>query len=400
MRRINEIEGLRCFLAWWVVLGHFVWLTDFANTKHPGLIHYPSLVFIKFCGHSWCAVEVFMIISGFVIFYLLDSQKTSYLPFIVGRFFRLFPLYLVCIAGAILLAPVAQSNLNHLVSPHNDFASRLYRIHEWHTHFLTYAIPTALMLQGLIPGNVVPFIENIFLAPTWSLTLEWQFYLVAPLLYLGLKKWSSTACITLAIIFVCLVIGPKMTWNRALLLNNLVWFVVGFVSYRFFRFMEKRKLPLVTRKERIIALLGLILLAAVRNVSFTIWALVFVATFSHYLFVRIPWFLKWPSNLIRYVLNHPIAQLLGKVSYSTYLVHWLVIDGVIWSLLKVDHHLSSTRLFFYATLPVIILTALCSLLTYELIEKPGMRLGKRLLERRNDFTSLANIACEKGTVGQ
>ena len=43
--------------------------------------------------HGALAVNCFMIISGFVIFMLLDQKKEHYGFFILRRFFRIFPVY-------------------------------------------------------------------------------------------------------------------------------------------------------------------------------------------------------------------------------------------------------------------------------------------------------------------
>lgn len=40
-----------------------------------------------------------------------------------------------------------------------------------------------LMLHGVVPEVLVARAPGAFLAPAWSVSLEWQFYLVAPLAY-------------------------------------------------------------------------------------------------------------------------------------------------------------------------------------------------------------------------
>lgn len=377
MRRIHEIEGLRCFVAWWIVLNHLALLTDFKNANLTGPAHYPFLVLLMICNNSGEAVNIFMIISGFVIFYLMDHQKPTYAHFIAGRFFRLFPLYLACVIAAIFLSPLAQSSLTLLVSPANDFAMRLGRIHEWHTHFAVCFAPTVLMLQGLIPNRLIDSIDNIFLAPTWSLTLEWQFYLVAPFLYFGLKKPGKAALPTLAIILFCVAAGSRISWNRSLLVAHISWFFLGLSSFYLFRFLAQRQRPPITANEDVVAL-GLLILAVIpRSIPLVIWTAVFMITFSREIFARPPWFLVW----FRGLLAHPLSRFLGQISYSTYLVHWLIITITIWILLRENPHLDSTRLFFYAALPTVVLTVLASFLTYTWIEKPGMALGKKWTRR-------------------
>lgn len=364
-------------MAWWVILNHLSFLTDFETFSPTGWMRFPVKVLHVVGDHAHCAVDIFMIISGFVIFYLMDHQKASYSRFIAGRFFRLFPLYLACVLGAILVSPLEVSNLTHLVSPVNDFASRLTRIETWHVHFAAYFIPTALMLQGLIPERLMHSVYNIFLPPTWSLTLEWQFYLVAPLLYAVFRKQNRTTIIVLAIILACVVLGPRISWNRSLLLAHAPWFFVGFGSFYLFRHLEHRHRPLITSHEETIGCSLFVLLIVLHNLAFAVWATVFMAAFSPLIFGRKPWYLARMSE----ILNHRVPQFLGKVSYSTYLVHWLVIDGVIWVLLRAYPQVDSVHLFIYTSFLTVPLVILASFLAFMFIEKRGMELGKRWLGR-------------------
>ena len=95
MKRLTEIEGLRGYLAWWVVAGHIVAFSG--KPELPGAL--------GLLNQGPLAVDVFIVISGFVICFLLDSQWERYGIFILRRALRLLPLFLVaCIAGALLLS--------------------------------------------------------------------------------------------------------------------------------------------------------------------------------------------------------------------------------------------------------------------------------------------------------
>src|SRR5689334_15384840 len=82
--RLNLIEGMRAYLALWVLLCHTLWFSGYTQQVLSG----PAKLLVE----GRCAVDVFIIISGFVIFFLLDHQRDTWRPFIVRRFFRLFPL--------------------------------------------------------------------------------------------------------------------------------------------------------------------------------------------------------------------------------------------------------------------------------------------------------------------
>ena len=108
--RIQEFEGLRGCLAWWVVLFHLGMLGRFDSAQRT---RFENLVVLG----GWQGVELFIILSGFVIAVLLEVQRETYRVYIVRRFFRLAPVYYVLLVlrrprrpeqGVHLDRPVAQ----------------------------------------------------------------------------------------------------------------------------------------------------------------------------------------------------------------------------------------------------------------------------------------------------
>jgi peptidoglycan/LPS O-acetylase OafA/YrhL len=85
--RITELDGLRGFAVCFVVLFHLLSRYD-ALYGHPELhIHFPS---------GRIGVDLFFMISGFVILMTLDRTKTLK-EFVVSRFSRLYPAYWVAV---------------------------------------------------------------------------------------------------------------------------------------------------------------------------------------------------------------------------------------------------------------------------------------------------------------
>ena len=65
-------------------------------------------------------------------------------------------------------------------------------------HPVVHGLLHVLLLQGLTPDSWLPFSSSALLGPAWSLSLEWQFYLVAPLLIGALRRPASAAAAVLA----------------------------------------------------------------------------------------------------------------------------------------------------------------------------------------------------------
>ncbi|HEO1574281.1 TPA: acyltransferase [Klebsiella aerogenes] len=91
MRYIKELEGLRGLMALWVVFGHSLAALPIINKHLP-----PTAL------NSY-AVDVFIMLSGFVIFFMIDNKRQPYLQYIVQRFFRIFPLYILVLVISIIL---------------------------------------------------------------------------------------------------------------------------------------------------------------------------------------------------------------------------------------------------------------------------------------------------------
>jgi len=101
MLRFTSIESLRAWMAYWVVLGHAPYLAGIS--AEGGGVFMPLTLRLFNRGNA--AVNVLIIVSGFVITHLLLSRKEYYLPYVTRRWFRIFPIFFVSLLIAILLQP-------------------------------------------------------------------------------------------------------------------------------------------------------------------------------------------------------------------------------------------------------------------------------------------------------
>ena len=80
-KRINELESLRGVLALWVVVGHILPSAGILDT---------AMGPFKFLAKGELAVDVFIIMSGFFIFYLLDTAQENMDNLSSGVFYGYF----------------------------------------------------------------------------------------------------------------------------------------------------------------------------------------------------------------------------------------------------------------------------------------------------------------------
>ncbi len=116
------------------------------------------------------AVTVFILLSGFVITHLLVSKQEHYLPYIVRRFMRLMPAFLVCcVVGYFMAGALYQytANVPWHAEPYTRemAASRWVRFTEVRDNLPPHVLAHLTMLHGAIPRNFLPEADRTFLAP-------------------------------------------------------------------------------------------------------------------------------------------------------------------------------------------------------------------------------------------
>jgi peptidoglycan/LPS O-acetylase OafA/YrhL len=222
-----DLDGLRAIAVSLVLVEHFV-----AVCVPAGFVQ-------NLCWFGWSGVDLFFVISGFLIGgILLDHRSAAnyYRVFYIRRFFRIIPLY------ALLLAPLA---VVLLLGWQNRFAGHGLEAAGWGTVLLY-----VFFQQNL--GNHLFFATPGYLGPAWSLAIEEQFYLLLPPLVRRLTRASLLKLIVAAIV-------------TAPLLRTAL--VLGFPAARWARFAPTMLLP--CRWD--VLLLGLLVACLIREAAFQDW---------------------------------------------------------------------------------------------------------------------------------
>ena len=201
--RIIIIDVLRALAVTLVLLFHF-----FSETFDFGYI----------------GVDIFLVISGFVIAKSLNSLRGNYKwkTFFIKRLFRLFPvlLFVVTITLAFFLILYPESLQNLLLQ---SFTSSLSAISNLYFGSISGYFD--------IVSEVNPFLH------TWSLSLEWQFYIIITLIiaFFSIKK-SRIVVLILTIISIILMVQYKDSrpiLNFYSFFTRFFEFGVGFLAYSY-----------------------------------------------------------------------------------------------------------------------------------------------------------------------
>jgi len=332
------------------------------------------------------AVDIFMMVSGFLMMYTTDNlhakeplrEKRNWVRFYLRRFFRISPGYYASLAIAVVLSSIyvpsyqLLGKLNHnpyLAGLSADFSATNIVLH------ITY-------LFGVLPKYAFST-----LLPDWSLSLEMQFYLVFPLVYLFLKMVKSSAWLivcglaVLAISYVSSATIMKDFTEVSLILYQFPFFMIGslifFISRNEYRALQLAASFLVTafcmfaivlKSHDDVYLLGaaclLFLSSTNTSVSLTLNG-------------------SRASVPIDRIFNNRLFKTLSDLSFSVYLFHGFVISilGA-----RIEPALYSLGFSTKQSVVVIIacvlpITYVAAYLSYKYIEQPGIRLGKFVITK-------------------
>ena len=297
---IPEIDGLRFFSIAFVVLYH-------APYHHwPGA---PEL-YGRLASYGDFGVQMFFAISGFVLgLPFAEARIFGTRTVSLGRYFgrrltRLEPPYIINLVAwfALKVLVLRQRTFAWLV-PHL-LASLTY------THNAIYGAPSEI--------NVV----------AWSLEVEVQFYILAPLLSLvfALRRPARLAMLAAAIVGTSqLVVDPPLSLRA-----QAPWFLVGFVLADVYLVSWERK-PTQAAYWDVVTLLVcplvFLCLPASRSATSSLaW---------HASNLALPWLLlagyiaAFRGPVTRRLLTWPPIYVIGGMCYSIYLYHFYVLEAVV-----------------------------------------------------------------------
>jgi peptidoglycan/LPS O-acetylase OafA/YrhL len=363
MERIAALEGLRGWLAFGVLASHIVQASELYRTSRLA-----DLLF--WSGERF--VEVFMILSGFVITHLLLARDEPYRAFLTRRVFRLLPVFVVCcIIGAVVTPLAAQAVAGQTGSHWADllrgFASSQAEHWPWHV------ILHLTMLHGLVPNTVLPASQYMFSPPGWSVSLEWQFYVLAPGLIWFWRKPGAVAALTLVAVIsywsfqYLLQVQPQLWTNWSVLPPSLIFFLLGIGS----RFAAPALAGRVRQPTALaIGFLGVSMLFAAP--AFGMWLAVLC-----YLWADRPNADRIDQAALAFgdaVFTSNAALYVGARSYSVYLVHFplLMVATILFSGMPGYSPWHKTALFAALVVPG---TIMVSHLLYRYVEKPFISIG-------------------------
>jgi len=348
--QITELQSLRGIAAATVMIGHC-------------LISYgPSALLIGLSEllNGRAAVAVFFVLSGYVLTCSLQRRRfdrDAVLGFYVRRGFRLYPA--IWLASAFGLAYLFA--LHWQIPP--DRAGPLIQQSFRPDRFDTLHIVTSI--AGMTTF-VIPQLWTIFIEIVASIAMP-------GIAFVALYRRQWFPCVLGVALLASLTI-PNTYYHVTL---YLIDFVVGAglaipgLAMRLFQ----------NAPARLLVSIGLVMLACTRFLPLEYWGpaanLLELAAATLIIGALIG------ANEKVYLFRSRVLRFLGDISYSLYLLHFVVLCTVV-KLFTLLQWASGTSVSIYvlailATCLTSTITIMLAWLSYVYVEEPGIKLGKRLL---------------------
>lgn len=355
--RLEGIDLLRGIAVITVILYHFFELLGFQTH-----ILYPVISSIGQLG-----VPLFFIISGYLIYRSIDYSithngiKAGIKHYTLHRLFRILPAYYF---NFLIVLALASTIIGAEYFYSSRFLNQIFS-HLTFTSFFIYQ-DSGLGVNGAY----------------WTLSIEMLWYIVAPLLFIFIKKDRYyIGIIALAFLYLWSIdIGlmdtlfhlDKTASDYLIMLYyysfqlpaQIIYFIAGIFIYKY---LLNQNFIINTLSKLIVLILILGLFIGISHQDFFITSFV-IKNLVTLITVILLFILFYQSRIKQLV----IIDWIGKISYSLYLWHMPILF-----VMKQSNILSHASMLNTVLIFIIILLAISSM-SYYFIEEGGFRLRKKL----------------------
>lgn len=345
---VHSYEG---WCGWW---GYPEFMTQNGDNKTLNVLGSGINNVLK---NGMFGVDIFFLISGFLITYILLKEKEitgkiDIKKFFVRRGFRIWPLYFLIVG----IAPFLVSWLN---KPSPDYQSTILFYNNFHT---------------MITGNwEFPF------AHFWSICIEEHFYLVWPFLvafipnkYLLNVFWTVVIASVFAR-FGFIENGKGFYYIYLHTLSKMDVLALGAIG----AYMYYTNTIRFTLSKYVRICLYILFVVVFMYEPFIIYDGMFLACFRNYFYVGVAAigmlnFLFNPDSLIK-IRKKTMFHYLGKISFGIYMYSNILVAIIIEKIIVPSNFVN---MYFYFFLNIMI-SIIVSIISYELFEKQFLKLKSK-----------------------
>ena len=357
LEKLNYIDALRGLAILMVLIHH---------SAQQGTVQMPHVLSVLL-SLGTRGVQLFFIASAFTLFRSYQNrnsmEQSPLQNFYIRRFFRIAPLYYLGILYYVIRIsfdlPYWLGNQPYVSK--SNIISNVFFVHGFSPYWI----------NSLVPGG-------------WSIAVEMLFYALFPFLFTKIKSiHSAFIFLNITLLFKLVFqeyftyfpfISEPYLWREFLFYYfpcQLPIFALGIIL--FFLIGDSSTIKLVSPK---VIFLFMILLVSQVGSSFDF------LYFNHLVFgvFFVIFGVVLSKGKLRFICN-PILKYIGKISFSMYIIHFIVISWLAKFHLMdfCQHYFLNFSLRFLLILSV---SVSISTLTYYLIEIPFQNLGKKIISKR------------------
>jgi len=329
-------------------------------------INPPSEILSRISDEGARGVQLFFIASALTLFLSLEcrqeKEEKPLLSFFIRRFFRIAPAFYLAIIvytvdSGMSVRHWAPNGLEWWYIPLTAFF-----LHGWHPE----------VMSSVVPGS-------------WSIADEMTFYLCVPYLFAKLTSIRSTLIALFLSLFFAKITKIIIVYFLSQIYPDSQFYLVDTFSFLWFFFqfpvfilgillyhIIKRYPSGDSTIALLLLLLSIFLFGGFLTASFLPRSLLYGIAFVIF------------SLSLHYspqkILVNKITIFIGKLSYSIYLVHFMVLR-ILKSVFPDGSILDSNSNFLLAFLSVVVLSICVSYITYKVVEVPGIKLGKKIINK-------------------
>jgi peptidoglycan/LPS O-acetylase OafA/YrhL len=348
--RLEYLDSLRGLAATWVVFFHMIFLAQ------PNLPAPKGLEFLKVGGMG---VTLFFIISAFSMCLTMPRHiqtGRSFFSFYVSRFFRIVPLFWSMLVFSTLFLII-----------------RGFKV-----------TPGQFIINLGIVYNFFPGEQESLVMAGWTIGVEVLFYLIFPFIYLKINSLRKNRLLATVLVFIAFYILGVWTkgaidplFYKWSILRHAPVFFGGMVFFYLVEIIGQ-----ANKKNKIILAIILYIFSIL---TFNLIGQMSKSIFLDYYGQLLPFgsLLVASALLPLPLIVSKITSYLGKISYSLYLAHPVVIVFVMHLYPKM-YGLGLRGFYGFCLCSLITLgTAIVvATILYNLIEKPAIAFGKSIIMSR------------------
>ena len=349
---ISEVDGLRFLAIMPVIIQHLSErLIRNTPVEFATPVEQDQLAFLA--SRGTIGVFIFFAISGFILafpfakYHLMEGRKVKLKDYFIRRVTRLEPPYIVWMTVFFVV----------LLLKTNEGLGTMF------LHYIT----SIFYVHNFAFGEYSP-INPV----AWSLEIEIQFYILAPILtalFFKIKNKLTRRLTLVGAIFLFISLQSYFGWwvapYKMTILGQMQHFLIGFLALDFFLFDWRNNARKSTWLD-IAAIACLFIMAYTWTTEY--WKNLVFATSLFVIFVA-----AFQGNLFRKFLSTPWVAIIGGMCYTIYLVHLPLMELLILGTKNIrltNYYMVNMIVQMLIIVPIILIF---SSIAFYYLEKPFMK---------------------------